>query len=107
MSKLDLVENFEDLWQLLEKTTIRRAAEAKSVDLSMIAWAFGNACRGSQEGADRIPSSQDVHRNSRKCVILYIYIYILRRNILCDSGHPDARSFAKKSLWLPDDCWTT
>ena len=47
MSKLD--EEEDGLWQLLEAQVIRSAKEVKSVELSMIAWAFGNVCRGSQD----------------------------------------------------------
>ncbi|CAL1131286.1 unnamed protein product [Cladocopium goreaui] len=50
VSKLDLTNEFPDFWQTMEDAVICAASNAQSVDLSMLAWAFGNA--GRNEGRD-------------------------------------------------------
>eukprot|EP00435_Cladocopium_sp_Y103_P032882 s453_g8.t1 len=50
VSKLDLANEFPDFWQTMEDAVICAVASAQSVDLSMLAWAFGTAgARGRED----------------------------------------------------------
>jgi len=56
-TKLEMVQQVPDFWTAMETVVQRKVQEARHVDLSMIAWAFGMAERGSSAMCAEISST--------------------------------------------------